>query len=181
MVLAFRFVHTTSTPSNCDAPSDDYEWSVRFVAVQQRSRLNAPPFQWTGPHPTVNTSTEYSLARATQFHCDSPSARPCIVSLCAACAVPVWRSGVGRRGLRGVRVLYIYISNSAPKNSKTPRALCREAALDTVTDSQSCSLSLVRSSSQLLYYSQKWLAHQERPSVQRVQLPGIAIPSSASW
>ena len=89
-------------------------------SVSSRSN-DAPPLQWTGPHPT--TSTEYSLARATQFHCDSPSARPCIVSLCAACAVPVWRSGVGRRGLRGVRVLYIYISSSAKKAVKLP-ALC---------------------------------------------------------
>ena len=127
---------------------------VFWISFHQNGEINAcKPRCRTVTHQSVSQCTEYSLARATQFHCDSPSARPCIVSLCAACAVPVWRhvwrSGVGRRGLRGVRVLYIYISSSAKKSSKTPRALCREAALDTVTDSQSCSLSLVRSSSHL--------------------------------
>ena len=38
----------------------------------------------------------------------TPRPRPCIMS-CVLPAVPVWRSGVGRRGVRGVRVLYIFL------------------------------------------------------------------------
>lgn len=112
-----RVVLQECTKGNCGRTHQTTMKGGQF----RRGPNDAPTLQWTGPHPT--TSTEYSLARATQFHCDSPSARPCIVSLCAACAVPVWRSGVGRRGLRGVRVLYIYISSSAKKAVKLP-ALC---------------------------------------------------------
>jgi hypothetical protein len=94
-----------------------HQTSMKGRSVSSRStthRLNAPPFQWTSPHPTVNTSTEYSLARATQFHCDSPSARPCIylhdcVFVCCLCG-----AGVAlRRGAQGVarraRSLYLYL------------------------------------------------------------------------
>lgn len=38
----------------------------------------------------------------------TPRPRPCIMS-CVLPAVPVWRSGVGRRGVRSVRVLYIFL------------------------------------------------------------------------
>jgi len=67
LVLRYRRVHvyTVVEVGNLNSSTN---FPVQFSSVSSWSpTLTPPPSQRTAPLPSVNTSTEYSLARATQF------------------------------------------------------------------------------------------------------------------
>jgi hypothetical protein len=53
-------------PGSPDLPGTPHQFQFQFQFLRGPPTLT-PPSRRTAPLPSVNTSTEYSLARATQF------------------------------------------------------------------------------------------------------------------